>query len=160
MRTRTTIASASCLASALALVSCADDETTTLPPPPPPIFLDNGAGYQQLRDCRRSADHDLSYIRVLADAQAIPPYVNRDVPFPAGAVILKIEYADPPCTDLVGYTAMRRDVGIDPAGGDWHWQRANRAGTVTEDGIIERCKGCHTSCGVPPDGHDGTCAVP
>jgi hypothetical protein len=25
---------------------------------------------------------------------------------------------------------------------------------------IERCTRCHTGCGKPPEGHDGTCAVP
>jgi hypothetical protein len=144
---------------------CADDETAP-PPAPAAIFAaDWATSYEEVRDCRRSADHDLNFIVVLADALARDAYVDRMEPFPAGAVILKAEYADPACSDLAGFTAMRRDPGFDPPdddspGGDWHWQRARADGTVSEDGVIARCKSCHEGCGVAPDGHDGTCAVP
>lgn len=147
------------LAALVALLGACDPNEP--PDPPPPIFTaDWEATYTEVRDCRRSGDHDLNYVRILADAAALDPYQKRDVPFPDGAVILKVEFADPECTDTFGFTAMRREAGFDAANGNWHWQRLDAQEVVTEDGALQRCIGCHTSCGVPPDGHDYTCAVP
>ncbi len=153
---RATAARAATLA--CALVACDPSETE---PPPAAVFpQDWQASYTEVRDCRRSGDHDLNYVRILADAAALAPYQKRDAPFPDGAVVLKIEFADPECTDTSGFTAMRREAGFDAPNGDWHWQRLDATETVTEDGKLDRCIGCHTSCGAPPDGHDSTCAVP
>jgi hypothetical protein len=140
--------------------SCSDEPAP--PPPPEALFAaDWASAYQEVRDCRRSGDHDLNYVRVLADEAARDTYLMRDEPFAVGAVILKPEYADEACTDLAGFTVMRRESpGYDPAGGDWHWQRADAARVVKDDGVIARCVSCHQGCGVPPDGHDGTCALP
>ena len=41
----------------------------------------------------------------------------------------------------------------------WTFQRVNPDRTV-ESEDDSRCIGCHAECGVPPDGFDGTCAVP
>ncbi len=87
-------------------------------------------------------------------------YMARDEPFPVGSILLKEEYARDDCTDLDGYTVMRREPpGYDPESGDWHWQRLDTNRRVTEDGLVERCRSCHADCGEPPDGWDGTCAA-
>jgi hypothetical protein len=41
----------------------------------------------------------------------------------------------------------------------WVWQRvaADRSVTTENDPL---CITCHTSCGVAPDGYDGTCTMP
>jgi hypothetical protein len=119
------------------------------------------ATYQEVRSCRRSGDHDLNYVRILADPAAVGPYTSRAAAFPVGAVVLKPEYADEACTDVVGYTVMRKEAaGFAPASGDWHWQEVSADGKVTMDGQAPRCVGCHRLCGVSPDGYDWTCAVP
>ena len=111
------------------------------------------ASYLEVRDCRRSPDHDLAYIRVLASPDAADAYTARTTSFPEGAIVLKEEHADPDCTDLVRVSAMLREEG------DWRWQQVDADGTVLEI-ERERCAGCHAACGVPPGGHEGTCAEP
>lgn len=129
---------------------------------PEPFFPADTSAFVEVRGCRRSADHDLGYIRVLADPAALVPYRDRAAPFPAGAVVLKVEYdfADGTCAGPIrNFTAMRRDAVDDPQRLGWSWQRvdADRAVESEDDG---RCIGCHAQCGVAPDGYLGTCAVP
>lgn len=138
---------------------CSDDETTSAPPDA--VFAaDWESVYEEVRDCRRSADHDLRYVRIFVDDVARASYVDRDTPFPDGSVVFKAEYTDPACGGLESLTAMRREAGLDPDRGDWHWQRASADGVVERDGRLEDCLTCHAACGVPPDGFDGTCAAP
>ena len=167
MLTRSTIGSASsrpelafALIGALAIATaCSDDGGE--PAPAEPLFpADYAATFQEVRSCRRSADHDLFYVRVLASAGAASVYANRDAPFPEGSVLVKEEHADDACTDLERITAMRREIGYAPQAGDWHWQRLSPDRAVELDGKLATCAGCHQSCGVPPDGHDWTCAAP
>lgn len=120
-----------------------------------PVFpADYASTYTEVRTCRRSPDHDLAYIRVLSSPSAVDVYTTRTGDFPEGAVVLKEEYADPDCTDLVGLAAMER------IGDDWRWQDVAPDRTVMDDGAIARCASCHAACGVPPEGYQGTCAVP
>jgi hypothetical protein len=117
--------------------------------------------YLEVRDCRRSADHDLEYIRVLADPAAAGTYEQRDAPFAEGAVVVKEQYRNEDCTDLVRLTAMRKEAaGFDPTTGDWQWQELAPDFTVNEEADPQRCISCHTLCGVAPGGHDFTCAEP
>jgi hypothetical protein len=124
--------------------------------PAPEFPADYASSYAEVRDCRTSADHDLHKIRILADPAAMASYVSRGAPFPDGAIVLKEEYdfADPTCAGpIVQWTVMRR---IDA---DWRWQRVDLGrAVISED--EPRCIGCHAQCGQPPDGFDGTCAVP
>jgi hypothetical protein len=144
LQTRTIIAFASWACSLLA--GCG----------PEPLFpADWEQKFTEVRNCRRSGDHDLNFVRIYADAAALQPYQGRAMPFPTGAVVLKAEFAKSDCTEAVGFTAMKRE-----AGSDWHWQKLTPARAVTDDGKLVRCQGCHAACGVPPDGHDGTCAAP
>lgn len=130
-------------------------------PPPPPIFpADYAETFQEVRDCRLSADHDLSFVRVYADPVALESYTTRAAPFPAGSLLVKEEHGDETCTDVLGFTAMfREDPGWDPEGGDWHWQKLDADRAVTQDGKLQRCSSCHGLCEAP-DGFDWTCAAP
>ena len=138
------------------LAACGGDD-------PEPFFPeDSAATYVAVRGCRRSADHDLGNIRVLADPAALAPYRDRAAPFPAGAVVLKVEYdfGDLTCAGPIrNFTAMRRDAALDPQRLGWSWQRVDHDRTVTSEDD-SRCIGCHSQCGSPPDGYLGTCAVP
>lgn len=133
----------------------ADDD-----PAAEPLFpADYTATFREVRPCRRSGDHDLAYVKIWADPIAFEAYSTRTVPFPEGSIVVKEEYANDACTELDGWTVMRREAGFDPAHGDWHWQRVEVGRRVSEDGRLERCQSCHADCGVAPDGHDGTCSV-
>jgi hypothetical protein len=143
------------------LVACGDDGGET---GDPPVFPeDYAATYQQVRNCRASLDHDIHKIRVVVSPDAMAAYTGRTAPFPAGAIVLKEEYAtsDTTCAGpVVQWTVMQKlPAGSSPASLDWTWQEIGANGRTT-DKDIRRCIGCHTSCGKPPEGHDGTCTVP
>jgi hypothetical protein len=130
----------------------------------PPLFpADYGETYQQVRNCRPSVEHGPIRVRVLADPGALGPYNTRTAPFPVGAVLLKEEYQerDLDCSKaIVQYTVMQKlAAGSAPATLDWSWQTVDaKHHAVVED--IKRCTNCHTDCGKPPEGYDGTCTVP
>jgi hypothetical protein len=130
----------------------------------PPVFPDDYAGsYQEVRNCRYSLEHDSLHIRILASPDALAPYRDRVAPFPTGAVVLKEQYGenDDLCAGpIVSFTVMQKlDVGSAPTTLDWTWQKVTPDfHTYAED--IKRCTQCHTDCGKPPEGYDGTCAVP
>lgn len=125
-----------------------------------PVFpADVEESFTEVRDCRTSIEHELHHIRVFVDEVAHDPYEQRDVLFPPGATVVKIEYEDDGCTELIGYTAMRKlaeGEGEDALG--WHWQETDPDRVVLEDGALERCIRCHRAC--DDEGHDSTCAEP
>ena len=118
---------------------------------------DYDATYREVRNCRRSIDHDNMFIRVLADPVAYQPYLDRTAPLPVGSIVLKEEYADETCTDLARFAVMRKEnEGFDALSGDWYFQQVNLRREVIDD-HNERCYRCHTSC---PTGFDSTCTDP
>lgn len=130
--------------------------------PEPSFPAGYAASYSEVRDCRNSGDHELNRIRVLVDADALAAYRDRSADFPVGSVVLKEEhgFADADCTDApVRWTVMTRlAAGSSPETLDWHWQDVDAARRVTSEND-SRCIGCHTGCGVPPEGYLGTCTV-
>ena len=124
---------------------------------------DYAASYVAVRPCRPSADHDLNNVTVLADPAAAAVYRARDRPFPTGSVVLKAEYefGDTACTGPIQqWTVMvQLAAGSAPATLDWHWQKVDASRAVLTDDE-PRCIGCHTACGVAPDGYAGTCSAP
>lgn len=144
-----------------ALPSCGDDgggSSGTAPSFP----ADYAASYVEVRGCRNSGDHELNRIRVLADPAALAPYDDRDTEFPVGAVVLKEEhdFADTDCTGVpVRWTVMTRlATGSSTETLDWYWQDVDEGRRVVSEND-SRCIGCHTGCGVPPQGYLGTCTV-
>ena len=131
---------------------------------PQPFFPDDyELSYVEVRDCRPSGDHDLNNMRILADPVGTSSYQNRDANFPVGSIVLKEEYAfdDRDCTGAITqWTAMQRlEDGSASMALDWDWQRVDAERRIVGENT-PRCFGCHTGCGAPPDGFDGTCAVP
>jgi len=121
---------------------------------------DYAATYTEVRGCRSSSDHDLHRIRVLVDPAAHDPYATRTAAFPVGSIVLKAEYdfGDTSCSGpVIEWTVMQK-LGT-PEDLGWLWQRvaADRSVTTENDPL---CITCHTSCGVAPDGYDGTCTMP
>ncbi len=149
---------------ALVLAACPGDGGDDDDAGVEPFFpADYAADYVEVRDCRGSGDHDLNNIRILAGPSALTPYQGRLEPFPVDAVVLKEEYdfGDLSCEGPIKqWTVMRRlPTGSSPATLDWTWQQVDEQRRVV-DQDVPRCIGCHTSCGVGPDGYEGTCAVP
>ena len=148
------------LAAGLGLIGCPGDEDPIVEPDFP---ADYASSYVEVRDCRGSGDHDLNNIRILASPSALAPYRDRLDPFPEGAVVLKEEYdfGDFSCEGPIKQWTVMRRLADDSAPDtlDWAWQRVDAERVVVdEDG--QRCIGCHTGCGVEPEGYEWTCAVP
>jgi hypothetical protein len=125
-----------------------------------PVFpADYRQSYVEVRSCRPSGDHDLKNVRVLSPASAAGAYVSRTSPFNEGEIVLKEEYdfADPDCSGAVKqWTVMLRSADESPSMLGWRWQRVDAQRHVVEVNA-PRCYGCHTACGVAPDGYEGTC---
>ena len=122
---------------------------------------DYASTFTEVRDCRKSSDHDLNNIRIVADPTGLAAYEERTDEFPDGSIILKEEYdfADNTCSgDIIQWTVMVKgdaDATDDTLG--WHWQQVSASRKVETDNEF-RCINCHTECGVPPGGFEGTCA--
>jgi hypothetical protein len=146
-------------AALLATLGCGDEAATAIAPSFPEQYAST---YMEVRGCRNSSEHDLMRVRVLADPDALAPYLGRDADFPVGSVVLKEEYdfADSACEgDVIRWTVMTRlATGSSPETLDWYWQEVDASRQVETENE-SRCVGCHTSCGVPPEGYSGTCTV-
>ena len=146
------------LTAAAALSACGTD------PSQKPLFPpDYATSYQQVRTCQSSLEHNLMNVKVFASPEAVTPYTGRAAPYPTGAILLKEEYDrnDTSCAGAVVFvTAIERlDTGSSAKTIDWHWQKVDAAGKVLSDNDMA-CIACHTDCGQPPMGYEGTCSMP
>jgi hypothetical protein len=127
------------------------------------VTADYADTFTEVRDCRRSIDHDLEFVRILADAEALAAYRDREVEFPVGSIVVKEQYLDndDDCSgEIVRYTAMRKlEDGADPDFIDWEWQAIDTDFGVIADEDPIGCASCHASC-EEPEGYLGTCAAP
>jgi hypothetical protein len=115
------------------------------------------ATFTEVRGCRPSVEHDLRYVIIRVSAEAAAAYDQGPRPLPEGTIVVKEEYGDPGCAQLLAWTAMRKEpMGYFPAAGDWRWQRVNPARRVIEDGMLARCASCHRGCAA----NDFVCAEP
>ncbi|HKY39937.1 MAG TPA: cytochrome P460 family protein [Polyangiaceae bacterium] len=119
--------------------------------------------YVEVRGCRKSGDHSLAAIRVLAEPDAAVSYLDRQTQFSPGAVILKEEYGfgDTDCSDeIAGWTVMMKKPEATASLG-WEWQRVSTTRTVTQSNATG-CVACHTPCGgvSAETGYDYTCTDP
>ena len=142
------------IAAAAAGAACEEPEPE--PGLEPWVQADFEATLDEVITCRRSPEHDLSYVRIFANALASGTYLQRDEPFAAGSLVIKAEFVDENCGESVGFSAMRRNE----AGGAWEWQALDERRVVLEQGDLRNCSGCHDECGQAPEGWDGVCAIP
>jgi hypothetical protein len=145
------------LVAILALSGCPGPEESETEPLFPE---DYAAEWTMVHDCRRSIEHDLTFVRIWADPTSVDTYTSREGELPEGSTLLKEEFGDAECSDLIGWTVMMREAGFAPAAGDWRWQRVRDDRFVTSDGSLPECFLCHEHCGQPPDGFDWTCVIP
>ena len=129
------------LPTALALTllagGCADGPSAAPQPAFPADYTDS---YVEVRNCRKSADHELEQVRVLADPDAIGPYRDRAGAFPEGAIVLKEQYdaSDTTCSGPIAqWTVMQKNNEASARG---EWAFAQGAG---EAGSAQRSRGCH-----------------
>jgi hypothetical protein len=144
----------------LLLSACSDPPAPSLGPTP--LFpADYAASYVEVRDCRKSGDHELAWVRVLADPAALGPYVDREGGFPEDAVLLKEQYdfGDDSCSGPIAeWTVMAKRASATERLG-WRWQRVGSDRRVAESEGA-RCVTCHAGCQGFPVGYDFTCAEP
>jgi hypothetical protein len=138
--------------------ACGDDGPTPPPPPGPAAQFPAGfeASYREVRNCRFSNEHDGVYIMVFASPDSADAYANRQYPLPVGSILVKREHRDSSCTDITGYTSMKK-VGTASVASDWTWQRVDKDRVVLTDENLGRCVSCHTNC---TNGRDFTCTDP
>ena len=141
-------------ACAVTVGGCDDDDDG----PPSLLPATYPAGFSEVRDCRFSVEHSAVNIRILADGPGTAVFADESYPFPVGTLVVKEEYRDMQCRDLVGYTLMeRRPDGDEEASDGWAWQRLDAAAKVIGPDDDRSCTGCHRSCTM---GRDGVCADP
>jgi len=146
---------------ALLAAACSGPETP--PSGAAPSFpADYAASYVEVRGCRKSADHELDFVRVLADPAALGPYTDRASAFADGAVVLKEQYepSDDTCSGPIAqWTVMLKNQAASKRLG-WEWQRVTADRRVVEANTPS-CFGCHRDCaGAPAPGYDFTCTDP
>jgi hypothetical protein len=142
---------------ALACSSSGPDTTSDAEQPAfPKNYRDT---YVEVRSCQASGDHNLNHVRVLANPRAAAAYRQRNDHFAEGDVVVKEEFdfSDSACSGAITrWTAMlRSDKAVAEAQG-WRWQTVDSSWHVVETNGTT-CVGCHASCGLPPDGYEGTC---
>lgn len=129
---------------ALSAAGCPDE-----PPGPnaqPLLPADYQTSYPIVRSCRTSVEHDLRFIVIRALAGTEQQYETGPFPRAPGTLIIKEEFSDRACADLVGWTLMQKQPeGYAASYGDWRWQRLDAGKQVLDDGLIPRCAGCHAA---------------
>lgn len=148
---------------AFVVAGCADEPRDPAAPGATVAFpSDYAATYTPQRECRKSGDHELDFVRVLTDPTATAPYADRTTPFPDGAVVLKEQhdFSDLDCSGpVVAWTVMVKHAAATGRLG-WDWQRVSADRRVLEANG-SRCVGCHSTCtGTPEVGYDFTCEDP
>jgi hypothetical protein len=123
---------------------------------------DYANSYVEVRGCRKSADHELDFVRVLADPAALAAYTERQSAFPDGAIVLKEQYdpSDDSCSGSIAqWTVMVKNQAASARKG-WDWQRVDAERKVVESNTAS-CINCHAGCtGTPQPGYDFTCTEP
>jgi hypothetical protein len=128
--------------------------------PNPQMVLpgDYRTAFVQVRTCRNSVEHGLVNVVVRVRAEQKDLYEAGPYPFPQGSLVVKEEYRDSGCTDLTGYTIMRKEAGgYFAEGGDWQWFTLDPLGTTLKDGKAPTCSHCHAAC---KPSRDFLCAQP
>lgn len=161
-RARVATAVAAALAVLVTTSGCANGSHAHSSTPAVEFPADYADSFTQVRNCRKSGDHELDFVRVLVDPSALGPYTDRATPFPEGAVALKEQYdvSDTTCSGpIVQWTVMQKNSAATDRLG-WDWQRVSTDRVVVEENTA-RCFGCHVACSGPPNvGYDHTCTEP
>jgi hypothetical protein len=127
------------LALAGGLTACDDDAAGEDLPGTEPVFAEDfEQTYTEVRGCRQSPEHQLTFIRLFVPADqaaliagCMAPGATCTEALPKGTVLVKPEYVDADCNELLTITASRRET--DGPAGDraaWRWQNVSPEGVV------------------------------
>jgi hypothetical protein len=154
------------------IMGCMDDPVAPALPGSEAVFtvaqLTDGEMVEVMA-CKLSHEHELRFVRTVADAASAEIY-RRCVPpsaactearFPVDSLFVKLEYDSPTGCEpsaLAAYTAVKKlQDGALPEGFNWRWQRVSPALDVEQDGAPDVCLRCHTDHCLAPRGFDLRC---
>lgn len=133
-----------------------DDETNPKPATEPVFAADFASHFVEVRGCRQSIEHELEYVKLFVDPDSVAFFNRCVVPnspcnttqetFPEGATLVKTQYLDPGCTELLRYSAVQKDASQAANGGGWRWQEVSVSREVLLDGSPSACVSCHQGC--------------
>jgi len=115
------------------------------------------AGFQMVRACRAPGEHSaLNGFTVWVNESSAAAYdqilqaagidAGGDAAarqMPDGSIVIKELYRDQTCSTVDRWVAMKKIAGYDPASGDWFWQDVTAQSTITVEGRVPACSGCH-----------------
>lgn len=129
------------------MASCGSDKSTDPPDDRKPFFPEAFQEfYTMVRDCRPSTDHP-AFVTVWADPSSFQDYLDGNYPFEPGAVIVKVLYTDPGCTQIRQFDVMKKGPpGTATDSGDWLWQEVRPDRSVLSEGVQRTCFSCHIAC--------------
>jgi hypothetical protein len=143
---------------ALTLCACAEVDS---PNPQMVLPSDYRTAFVQVSNCANSVDHGFVDVIVRVRSEDADRYRSGPYPFAQGSLVVKEQYSGQGCTELTGYTVMRKEApGYFPAGGDWQWFTLDTFGAVLKDGRSPACANCHATTPSCAPAHDYTCPGP
>ena len=100
--------------------------------------------YALITNCEKSSSHGGKYAKTFVTKDAEAPWKAKTYPFAESVVFVKVLHSDSKCSDVSGYSAMKKlAAGAGGAAGDWSWQSLDADGQVTGEGQLGGCTGCH-----------------
>ena len=84
------------------------------------------------------------YLKLYANSIALKAVRQGQIPFPAGSMIMKVNYAEDKET-LMSLTPMYKVEGFNPQAGDWFWAKYKPNGKALASGKVKGCIDCHRS---------------
>ena len=109
-------------------------------------------GFRLVRPCRAPGEHSaLNGFTVWVNDAAAVAY--DDIlsgtagvhEMPANSIVIKEVSTDVTCSSSAvdRWVAMKKIPGYDPPNGDWMWQEVSGQGSITVEGRVAACTGCH-----------------
>ena len=100
--------------------------------------------YALITNCDKSGSHGGKYVKTYVTKDAEAAWKAKSYPFAESVVFVKVMHSDSKCSDISGYSAMKKiAAGSGGAAGDWDWQSLDADGQVTAEGQVAGCTGCH-----------------
>jgi len=83
-----------------------------------------------------------AYVRIYVNGIALKAINEKMEEMPAGAIIIKENYADDKET-LAAITPMYKVKDFNPMAGDWFWANYGPEGKIVASGKVQGCIDCH-----------------
>lgn len=114
---------------------------------PTPVYMDSAVA-ALCADAQMvlavEAPHEGRYIRVYISPNAKQTLLDGKGTYPVGTLIVKEKCRDKEFQHTELFTAMlKREVGYNPAAGDWEFLVLDREARLSANGKIDSCMECH-----------------